>query len=409
MEEQESPAGSEHGRKRSGSSPSFFERIAKKIFLTPEEKWARKKRKHKRRNPLRDYIRRTKERWAYQRYQKRELNRKKKHRKAAEKTERTPWFQNSALQKFLKQFSRESRPYYYYSETDQPKSEIQKQRKRLIHFMINSTVLFLITYILAYVTYQAVVMFTASRFGINSVLYFYEVAFPIGNNSSLWDINSGFNIILITFAGPFISVILGVFYLLLYVRKEKTKGLGKLFVLWLSYHSLNFFLGAFVGGVITQQGFGYVIEWLFMATFLKFGLSIVFIFSMGLVGYLHTIYFLESSNSLYWTQKHKKNWLVLFGGIIPWAISSIILFIIKYPVVIPMHTNITVYDSVMYGTIVAFIAPMLVNFKAKPNFDQTVRKARGRRISWLYLIILILILVVFRVGLNDGFSYFVFK
>ena len=410
MEEQESPAENDPKTNDSGNDASFIERLKKSVFLTTEEKWEKKKKKPKRRrrNRLAEFIRRTKERRAFNRYQRRELSRKKKHRKAAAKLERTSWFKNNAIQKFFKKFTKESKPYYYYAETEEPRSEIQKQRKRLIHFTINSTVLFLIAYIIAYITYQAFVMFIASRFGINSVFYFFEVAFPIGNNSSLWD-ESGFNIILITFSGPFISVILGVYYLLRSVRKEKTKGLTKLFVLWLSFHFLNFFLGAFVAGAITHQGFGYVIEWLFMAPFLRFGLSILFLFGIGVIGYLHTVYFLESSNSLYWTQKYKKNWLIIFGGIFPWAFGTIFLFILKYPFVIPTHENIVVYDSVMYLTFVFFIAPMLVNFPAKPNFDQTVRKARGRRINWTYLVLFVLIVVLFRVGLKDGFSYFVFK
>lgn len=406
MEEQRIPEKRRHHRGSFDTVPSFLDRMKKKIFLTPEEMWERRKRKHRRKNLLRDYIRRTKERWAFNRYNRQEVSRKKKHRKATAKEERISWFQNSSLQKFFKKYTKESRPYYYYEETDQPKSEIQKQRKRLLHFAINSTVIFLITYIIAYTTYQVLVMFVASRFGINSVFYFYEVAFPIGNNSSLW---SDFNIILITFLGPFISVILGVYYLLHYVRKEKTKGLTKLFVLWLSFHSLNFFLGAFVGGVVTHQGFGYVIEWMYMPTFLRFGLSIFFLFGMGVIGYLHTVYFLESSNSLYWTQGYKKNRLIIFGGLVPWAFGSVFLFILKYPFVIPQHENIVAYDTIMYMTIVFFIAPMLVNFKAKPSFDQTVRKAKGRRINRLYLLLFVLIMVVFRFGLQDGFSYFVFK
>jgi hypothetical protein len=250
------------------------------------------------------------------------------------------------------------------------------------------------------------VMFIASRFGINSVFFFYEVYFPIGNNSSLW---SDFNIILITFSGPFISVLLGTYLILSSVRKERTKGLKKLFVLWLSYHYLNYFLGAFVAGVVTNQGFGYVIAWLFMPTFLKFGLSLIFLFAMGVIGYYHSVYFLETSNSLYWTQRYKKIWLIIFGALIPWAFGVIFLFIVKYPFVIPQHENIVVHDTILYITLIFFIAPMLVNFEAKPAFDQSVRKAKGRRINWIYLALFVLIMVAFRAGLDSGFSYFVFK
>jgi hypothetical protein len=406
MEEREPPRRREEDDSFLGFLASIIESIRRRIFLTPEEKYERKRKKRKRRNSLRDYIRRTRESWAYNRYQRREQNRKKKHRKAAAKAERVPFFQNNPIQRFFKKFSYESRPYYYYAETDQPKSETQKQRKRLLHFAVNSTILFLVAYIAAYVSYQGMVMFVASRFGINSVFYFYEVAFPIGNNSSLW---SDFNIILITFSGPFICVLLGAYILLGRARKEKTKGLEKLFFLWLSYHYLNFFMGAFVAGAITQQGFGYVIEWLFMPPSIRFGLALTFLFGMGIIGYLNTVFFLECSNSIYWTQKYYKNWLILFGGLLPWAFGTLFLFMIKYPLVIPQHANIVVYDSIMYITMVFFIAPMLVNFEAKPIFDQSVRKARGRRINWLYMAIFVLVMVVFRLGLKDGFSYFVFK
>jgi hypothetical protein len=408
MEEQQVPEKRRRHLRSGEERLSLLKRLKKKLFLTPEERWERKKHKRKRRSILRDYIKKTKERWAYNRYQRREVSRKKKHRKAAAKVERTSWFKNSSIQRFFKKFTRESRPYYYYAETDQPKSEIQKQRKRLLHFSVNSTLIFLITYVIAYSTYQALVMFVASRFGINSVFYFYEVYFPIGNtfNSGLW---TDFNIVLITFSGPFISILLGTYFLILHVRKEKTKGLRKLFVLWLSYHFLNLFMGGFVAGVVTQQGFGYVIAWLFMPTFLRFGLSIIFLFLMGLIGYLHAVYFLESSNSLYWTQKYKKIWLIIFGGLIPWSFGAIFLFILKYPFVIPQHSNIVVHDTMLYITMVFFIAPMLVNFKEKPSFDQSVRKAKGRRINWMYLVLFVLIMVAFRAGLDSGFSYFVFK
>ena len=386
---------------------NFFQRIIAELFPTAEERYERRRQKRRKRNPVKEYFKQLQARRNYNKYQRREEKRRKKHGKAMRKEEGKKKEKNyPILQFFKKNFTRESRPYYYYAETDQPRSEFQRQRKRLMHFSMNSLVLYLIAYFIVYFTYQAVEMFVASRFGLNSVFYYYEVAFPAGNNSSLW---SGFNIILITFSGPFISVLMGMYYLLLKARKEEVKGLEKLFFLWLAYHSLNFFLGAFVSGVITKQGLGYVISWTYMPTFIKFGLSIVFLFGLGLVGYYNSAIFLESSNSIFWTQPQQRPVLVLFGGLLPWAFSVIFLFILKYPAVIPTHENIIQYDAILYVSMVFLIAPMFVNMTAKPNFDTTSRKVKGRRINILYVIILVLIIVAFRVGLDSGFSYFVFK
>jgi hypothetical protein len=405
MADQETSGTPQHNIKKTEEKASIFQRLIRELFPTPEEKWSRKRRK-RRRNPIKEYFDKLKKRRAYNKYQRREKKRKKRHAKTMLVEERKKKVRTiPLLQFFKKNFTRESKPYYYYAETDQPKSEIQRQRKRLLHFSINSTVIFLITYFVAYLTYQGMVMFVASRFGINSILYFFEVAFAQRN----WDLWSSFNIILITFSGPLISVLLGIYYLFLFAKKEKFKGLSKLFYLWLAFHSLNFFLGAFPAGVITMQGFGYVIGWLYLPTFIRFGLSIIFLFSIGLVGYFNTHLFLESSNSMYWTQPSQRPWLVFLGGIIPWALSVIILFILKYPLVIPQHENIVQYDSILYMTMIFFIAPMLVNMKAKPVFDANVRKARGRRINWIYIGVLVIVLVAFRAGLDSGFSYFVFK
>jgi hypothetical protein len=403
--------GSSGSRHRPGSSSrlksNFFKQWLRKIFPTPEERWERKKRKKRRGNPIQEYFKQLKARRAYNLYQRKENRRRKKHSKNFSKEDQKQGTQsNPILSFFKKSFKREEKPYYYYAETDQPKSEIQRQRKRLLHFAVNSTVLYLIAYFATYITYQAVVMFVASRFGLNSVFFFYEVAFPAGNNSTLW---SSFNIILITFSGPFICLMLGLYYLLLKARKEHVKGLEKLFYLWMAYHSLNFFLGAFVGGVITKQGLGYVIEWMYLPTFLRFGGAIIFLFAMGLIGFFNAKIFLESTNSMYWTQKKQRPILVMFGAILPWAFSVIFLFVLKFPFVIPQHENILQYDSILYVTMIFLLAPMLVNYIVKPEFDSTVRKARGRRINFIYVAILVVVVVAFRAGLDSGFSYFVFK
>lgn len=407
MADQGTSSGHRHSQSRSKRKTSPLRQWLKSLFPSPEERWEKKKHRRKRRNPIKEAYRKFKERRAYKRYQKKEQRKSRRHSKAFSRQEQKDRIKNLAIiQFFKKNFKKETKPYYYYAETDQPKSEIQRQRKRLLHFFVNSTVLYLIAYFAVYITYQATVMFVASRFGLNSVFYFFEVAFPAGNNSSLW---SSFNIILITFSGPFISVMLGVYYLMIKARSKELKGLMKLFYLWLAYHSLNYFLGGFVAGVITKQGFGYVIEWLYLPTFIRFGGSIIALFGMGVIGFFQSKIFFESSNSIYWTQRSQRPILVLFGAVLPWALSVFFLFVLKFPYVIPQHENIVQWDSIMYVTMIFFIGPMLVNYIAKPEFDATVRKAKGRRINYLYITILIIIIVAFRAGLDTGFSYFVFK
>jgi len=368
---------------------------------------ASRKRSGRRRNPVKSYFMHQLEKLAVRIELRRERRHKRKFLREIKKRHRRKrkTGTNIFTAFYKKYFERKSHGYgygYYTSEgPDKEKQELRKQRRRLGFFSINSAILFVLTYLIAYLTYQLAVMFAASRYGINSILLFYEVFFPIGNFSDKWN---SFNIIIITFAGPLISVILGSVYLLLYVRNQRITGLKKLFYFWLGLHSINFFLGAFVGGVVTQQGFGYVIAWMFLPTVVKFGLSIICLFALGLIGFFYAIYFMESSGSFFWTMKSNRLVYLLFSGLIPYVAGSIFIFLLKYPRVIPQHENILVYDSITYATMFFIIAGMFVNFKAQPMFDKTTKR-EGRKINWVYLVILVGLLVIFRLGLNTGFYY----
>jgi hypothetical protein len=360
---------------------------------------------HKKRNPLDAWLMRRLERLADKMETRRERRNKRRYLRATMRRHRKENKSRTNIFKsiYKKYFERKSKPYGYYTleGSDKEKQELKRQRKRLVFFSINSVILFVLTYLIAYLTYQIAVMFVASRYGINSVLLFYEVFFPIGNYSDKWN---SFNIIIITFAGPLISIIMGTIYLLLYVRKDRITGLRKLFYFWLGFHSVNFFLGGFLGGVITQQGFGYVIEWMFLPTVIKFGLSIVCLFTLGLIGFYYATYFMESSGSFFWTKKSNRLIYLLFSGFLPWVGGTIFIFLLKFTHKIPQHENILVYDSIIYATMFFVIAGMFVNFRSQPMFDKTTKR-EGRRINWVYLVILVGLVIIFRLGLNSGLYY----
>jgi hypothetical protein len=95
---------------------------------------------------------------------------------------------------------------------------------------------------------------------------------------------------------------------------------------------------------------------------------------------------------------------MLFSGFLPWAAGSIFLFLLKFPKVLPQHENIVVYDTIINASMFFVIAGMFANFRAQPMFDKTTKR-EGRRINWVYLVILLGLLVIFRLGLNTGLYY----
>ena len=271
-----------------------------------------------------------------------------------------------------------------------------------IIYAVNSTMLYIAAYMVAFFTYQLAVIFVASHYGIDSVLYYYEVYFPCGNNSPLW---TPFNIILITLSGPMISIIMGTIYHHV-VLKRMYKPANKLFVLWLAFHSINMFFGAFVAGIITDQGFGFVADWMYMHVAFKFMFAIIAIFILAVLGFYSARYFLETATSVYRIKSKNRLAFFIAQGIIPWFIGGLILFAIKYPTILPQHENILVYDSIILGTFIFLIIPIIFNTKAKPKFiDKYSRSKRG--INWTMVIAIVLLLVVFRLGLSGGLHFFI--
>lgn len=262
-----------------------------------------------------------------------------------------------------------------------------------IHFLYyaaNSTALYMIAYILLYMIYQLTVLVMASFWGLDSVLFYYDLAF--NDYSPLWH---RWNIILITFSGPFIALVIGLAFYNFFAKKQKSRKLLKLLFIWIGLHGINFFLGAFASGVSFNEGFGYVANWLYFNVFLKILISLVFLFALGIIGYYSTGRFLDTSNSIYRIRKENRAMFLLSQAVIPWFAGGLIIFLIRMPNNMPYDTGILI-------TMFFAVIPVLFNTKAKPTevYDRVVR--RQTAINWAYIALFILLFAAYRIGLNTG-------
>ena len=329
-----------------------------------------------------------------------------KHKKHKKSTKLGLYFQRhfgyikEPLYNFLYFLNLRSVPYDPYFESETVKQEDRKPLRiqRYVAYMIQSTLVFIISYIVAYLIYQMAVIFMAAHFGIDSVLYYYEVMFPIGDASNLW---TSFNIIMITLAGPFVSLILGLIWYRWVMRKVKNPA-TKLFFLWLAFHSLNMFLGAFVAGVITGQGFGYVANWLYMGIPLKIFFSLVALGVLTYLGWKATPQILSTSGSVQRINRYNRSFFILSQMIIPWFLGSILMLWIKIPNRIPQHENILLYDIIILGAMAFLVIPSLFNHKSRPSELKKRSSHSKTSLAWLYLFLALFLIVAYRFGLERG-------
>lgn len=264
----------------------------------------------------------------------------------------------------------------------------------------NSIFIFIIAYITVYLTYQFAVIFTASLFRIDAVLYYFEVLFPIGNSSTLW---SPLNIIAITLSGPLACLIAGIIYYRFLLYNKKITDNIKLFGFWLTVLSFALFFGAFVSGIITGQGFGYVADWMFFNTFIRILLSLILLFILVVIGYYLSRYFFETSPQ----PLRSKNRIAFYlsQGILPLLICIPLLYTIKIPYKTPQHENILDYDMVALCSVLFSVIPVFFNRNAKPRNLPGKESRKKRNISVKYLLIMLLLLIAYRIGLIWGLHF----
>ena len=233
---------------------------------------------------------------------------------------------------------------------------LRAARKRLFYMLINSTAVYIFTYLLAYLFYQLITMACAHLVGISSVLYYYEIFFGISNYSPEWTPG---RMLVVSALAPLLSLVGGYFLLFGAVRKFPWKHFYLLFLLWLGFHLSNVFLGGLLAGTITDRGLGYALDVLFWPVFFIYiVMSLIGIFCLVLVGYTFAEYFLKTSPSSYWLKRKNRRQYLLFTLVFPWLIGSFLIFLIKFPDHIPQHDNIALHDLIIMLSMIFLILPM---------------------------------------------------
>ncbi|NOR86070.1 MAG: hypothetical protein GQ527_00530 [Bacteroidales bacterium] len=261
----------------------------------------------------------------------------------------------------------------------------------VIH-IINSLASFIVAYLLVYLFYQLVVLITASFYDIDAVLYYYKLVF--NDHSQLWD---RLNIIFITLSGPVNSLIFGfIFYNYLF-RKAKDYPRLQLFFLWVGLLSFAHFFAAFIAGIATNKGFGYVQLWLFWNEFTKFFFAFIALLTLVILGYTSASRFQVTSNISLRIQKQNRALFYLHQVFLPYIIGFIIIYLVKIPNNYPYDTSILAFSTIMFGAV-------FFNVKAKGRLVGGQQNNLGN-LNWVLVLLAIVSLYSFRVYLEEGLHF----
>ena len=270
--------------------------------------------------------------------------------------------------------------------------KIENRRIFLIN-SISSSILFIIAYFLTYFLYQVATVLLAKYYNIPAIIYYFKTDYLIKSTSSLWTRN---NVILISFIGPFVSIVIAFIFLNLFNYFRKRRGLIKIFFLWCTLHAFNMFFGAYIAGILTNKGFGLVVAWLFFQLLLNISLSFISAILLIFIGYISIKYFLQAANHPSLIEEKNRNQFLISQALIPYIFGNIFIYIICLPDNKP-------YQTIILACMGFIVLPIIYNVNFKHY--NTIRERLPNRLNSELIIIFLLLVLTFRIGLGYGFKF----
>jgi len=288
-------------------------------------------------------------------------------------------------------------------------------RSRLIYTYLNSTLSFLLSFIIVFFINQLITIYVCTIYNVPTLLHslggfinysphyrqimdYLDIIYLVGPYSYLW---TRFNIIIIFGAAPFISLLLAVvFYKLFGITKSKVRFL-RLFFLWSMINSFNMFFGAYIVGAITRSGFIKCVEWIFFSR--KYDIEEIIIMVLSsivliTIGFFSRTFFLRISDHKELTISKNRRYYLIAQILLPYLTGIAFLILISFPNLV--HYNLFIYLPILLVVITAVVSPR--GFQ-KENVT-VVRNKRDYNILKYGAFLLFLIILVFKIFFYKGIT-----
>jgi len=259
-------------------------------------------------------------------------------------------------------------------------------------YAFNSTVLYLLAYLILYGLNQLVTVLMARSNYIPVALFPGHIDFRIPDRA--WQVSQ----VVSTYGpGPFACLAVAAVSVVLFNKVKNLGGLRKLFYLWLMVHGFNFFFGSLIAGTLARSGFWFAVRWSIPSDFATWAIAFVFSLLMLFIGFLTAPGFLISCDSITLVQFVNRRKLLNAMIFFPWLAGSLTLVLLKVP-------DLTGYEDLQYLTMMLMLAPAYF-FNLGNPFSETVEAPLRPHFAFGLGLGLLLILVIFRFSLQNGIHF----
>jgi len=264
---------------------------------------------------------------------------------------------------------------------------------------VNSTAIYIITFIMMFFANRLVNIFTARIFDIPAVLYSYRIFWPLYTYSTLY---TRLALIVIFAAGPLTSLALAIVFYRIFLWARKFRINFKTFIVWSIFQGINMFFGAYISGVITRTGFVYTTEWIFFSSIFdveEILFMIISVLAMIISGYFLTRQFITSAVTSRLIYPANRIYFILGQLVLPWLTGNLILFAINFPRNPPELL-------LLYAVSFLILIPVITTYNTPSN--QVIKLPVSREkvsTGWIYILAGILLLYMMRTVLFGGISF----
>jgi hypothetical protein len=260
-----------------------------------------------------------------------------------------------------------------------------------LKIILNSTVLFLLAYLIVFVVVNFTASLIALTYDIKSVIYYYKIDYLISAKG--WKID----VIKVVFTtGPFFSFIFSLIILGLYINISQETWFIRLLIFWVFCHAFLHFFGEMLIGILLTKGLGLSIGYMYVTEYTQL---LIIIFSSAfliLTGFFITKIALFSGNTYFnMLTKTNRSYFIQSQFLIPSLLGFAIIVLIKTP-------KITEFDLLVNLTMLLLILPIVFRGVAMKDlyFDPEPRTIWVRKRMFLLLVIA---MILFRVIFEAGF------
>ncbi len=272
---------------------------------------------------------------------------------------------------------------------------IKDERKNFRLIAINSTIIYVFSFLFVFFVYQFITAFIASQYHIRLIFYYDQLKFLTPDNSPFWYSDSAVTIFA---SGPLFSAFMAFIFIMLYQKFSNNESLIKLFFLWGALHFINRIIGSFIiGTIFFLYGSNLIADWLYLGMEMKILLVAIAIIVLVVIGSYSINAILASANSFTLLKTNNRGVFIKNQIFIPWLAGSIILLILYLPK-IPLH------ETLINVTMLIMLLPIYFKFDSV-MFPEVEDQMPIYRFSWRFLAFLIIFLIAFRIIFGKGIPF----